>query len=243
MNYGWNWGVLLQPAPTGEGSYLALLLSGTKWTIATASASWLLALAIGLLVGVMRAYPSALARVVSRCYVEVFRNIPILVQLFLWFFVLPELLPEALSTRLKQSPDAPFYTAVVGIGLYMSARVAEQVKSGIQSLPRGQFMAASALGLKPLQCFRYVLLPMALRLILPPMTTDIMNTVKATSVALTIGLMELTAQSRAVAEFSFQVFESFLVAIAVYVVINLFVVSVMGWVERRVRVPGYMGAK
>jgi glutamate/aspartate transport system permease protein len=243
MNYHWNWGVLLEESPTGEGSYLSLLINGAEWTIATATASWMLAMAIGVIVGVMRVYPSTFLRAASRCYVELFRNIPLLVQLFLWFFVLPELLPQTLAAVLKQSPQAPFYTAVVGIGIYMSARIAEQVRSGIQALPRGQYMAGSALGLKPMQCFVYILLPMALRIILPPLTTDIMNTVKATSIALTIGLMELTAQARAVADFSFQVFEPFLIAIAVYVLINLIVVFVMGWVEQKLRIPGYMGAR
>ncbi|PMQ11567.1 Glutamine transport system permease protein GlnP [Pseudomonas sp. AD21] len=243
MNYNWDWGVIFQLSPTGEGSYLDLLINGTMWTLVTSVSSWILALSVGIVIGIMRAYPSKVARAFSRGYVELFRNIPLLVQLFLWYFVVPEFLPNDFGRVIKQSQDAPFYTAVIGIGFYMSARIAELVKGGIQALPTGQYQAGLALGLKPFECFRYVLIPMALRIILPPMTNDMMNTVKCTSVALTIGLMELTAQSRATAEFSFQIFEAFSIAIAVYVIINYIIVFVMSRLERKLYIPGSMGAK
>src|SRR5215472_17297703 len=141
---------------------------GTGWTLATARAAWALALSLGSLVGVIRTTPYPWLVGVGQAYVELFRNIPLLVQMFLWYFVLPERLPAAAGDWLKQLPDASFYTAVVSLGFYTSARVAEQVRAGILSLARGQGWAALALGLTPAQAYVYVLLPMAYRVILPP---------------------------------------------------------------------------
>ncbi len=135
-------------------------------------------------------------------------------------------------------PNAPFYTAVVCLGFFTASRVAEQVRAGIQALPRGQRMAGTALGLTTAQTYRYVLLPNAYRIILPPLTSEFLNNLKNTSVALTIGLLELTARARAMQEFSFQVFEAFTAATLIYIVINLLVVTVAGVIERRVAVPG-----
>ncbi len=220
-----------------------MLLSGLVLTIETAICAWILALIAGSIVGVMRTLPSRAANRFGFWYVEFFRNMPLLVQLFLWFFVLPELLPRSWGLWMKQMSNAPFYTAVVGIGLFMSARVAVQLAAGIGSLPRGQKLAATALGLTTLQAYRYVLLPMAFRIILPPLTSEFLNTIKNTSVAITIGLIELTAQARAMQEFSFQVFEAFTAATVLYLIVNAVVVIAMRYVERSVAVPGYMTGK
>jgi glutamate/aspartate transport system permease protein len=243
LNYHWNWHVFFEPSPNGTGTYLDMLLSGLVVTIVTALAAWIIALATGALVGVMRTLPSKTANLFGFCYVEFFRNMPLLVQLFLWFFVLPELLPHAWGLWLKQLPNAPFYTAAIGTGLFMSARVAEQTRAGINSLPRGQRMAATALGLRTAQVYRYVLLPISFRIILPPLTSEFLSTIKNTSVALTIGLIELTAEARAMQEFSFQVFEAFTAATVLYLMINIVVVIVMHFVERGVAIPGYISGK
>jgi glutamate/aspartate transport system permease protein len=172
-----------------------------------------------------------------------FRNIPLLVQLFLWFFVVPELLPKSLGTAIKQMspPWASFVPAVIGLGLFTAARVAEQVRAGIQALPRGQRMAATAMGLTQSQTYRYILLPIAFRIIMPPLTSETMNLIKNTSVALTIGLIELTAAARSMQEFTFQVFEAFTAATVIYIVVNLIVVNLMRWLEKSVSVPGFIG--
>ncbi len=136
VNYHWNWRIFFDPAPNGTGTYLDMLLSGLLLTVETALCAWIIALVIGSVVGVMRTLPSKTASWVGFAYVEFFRNIPLLVQLFIWFFVLPELLPRAWGLWLKQMPHAPFYTAAIGIGLFMSVRVAEQTRAGINSLPR-----------------------------------------------------------------------------------------------------------
>jgi glutamate/aspartate transport system permease protein len=243
MNYNWNWGIFWQLAPDASGTYMQTLLDGLVWTLATALTAWVIALVLGSLVGTLRTTPVPWLVRLGNAYVELFRNIPLLVQMFLWFFVFPELLPKAAGDWLKQLPNASFWTAVVALSFFTSARVAEQVRAGIQSLPRGQTAAGTALGLTLPQTYRHVLLPMAFRIILPPLTSEFMNIIKNSAVALTIGLMELTARARSMQEFSFQVFEAFTAATLIYLVVNGFVVLMMQGLERWVAVPGYLGSK
>jgi glutamate/aspartate transport system permease protein len=180
----------------------------------------------------------------GNAYVEIFRNVPLIVQMFLWFFVVPEFLPKALGDWIKQVPPpwGSYIPAVLCLGIYTSVRIAEQVKSGINSLARGQRMAGTALGLTLAQSYRYVVLPQAFRIILPPLTSESMNIVKNSSVALTIGLLELTGRARAMQEFSFKVFEAFAAATVIYLLTNLVVVFAMRALEKKVRVPGLISA-
>jgi glutamate/aspartate transport system permease protein len=230
VGYNWNWSIFWESSPEGDGTYFDMLLHGLEVTLATAALAWLLALLAGSLVGVMRTLPGRMAPGLATAWIELFRNIPLLVQLFLWYFVLPEVLPAAAGTWLKQLPNASFVTAVVGIGLFMSARVAVQLAAGIAALPDGQRDAGSALGLTTAQTYRLVLLPVAFRIVLPTLTSEMLGTIKNTSVALTIGLAELTARARAVQEFSFQVFEAYTAT------------TLAHWLERRVRMPGFSRA-
>jgi glutamate/aspartate transport system permease protein len=243
VNYHWNWRIFFEPAPNGTGTYLDMLLSGLVLTIETALCAWIIALLFGSVIGVLRTLPSKTASWIGFAYVEFFRNMPLLVQLFIWFFVLPEILPRAWGLWLKQMPHAPFYTAAIGIGLFMSARVAEQTRAGINSLPRGQKLAATALGLTTAQVYAYVLLPMALRIVMPPLTSEFLSTIKNTSVAITIGLIELTGEARAMQEFSFQVFEAFTAATVLYLLVNIVVVATMRLLERAIAIPGYIVGK
>jgi len=243
VNYHWNWHIFFEPDPSGSGTYLDMLLAGLRLTIYTALFAWAIALVFGSIVGVMRTLPSKAASWFGFAYVEFFRNMPLLVQLFLWFFVLPELLPRAAGLWLKQLPNAPYWTAAIGIGLFMSARVAVQLQAGIGSLPRGQKMAATALGLTTAQTYIYVLLPMAFRIILPPLTSEFLNTIKNTAVAITIGLIELTGEARSMQEFSFQVFEAFTAATVMYLLLNVVVVTGMRLLERAMAIPGYISGK
>ncbi|HXF67045.1 MAG TPA: amino acid ABC transporter permease [Burkholderiales bacterium] len=244
MQYNWNWSIFWAPAPDGTGPYIGWLVSGLGWTLATAFCAWAIALALGSLVGTLRTLPYRWVVRAGNAYVELFRNIPLLVQMFLWYFVLPELVPKAAGEAIKQMPPpwASFVPAVLCLGFYTSARVAEQVRAGIQSLPRGQLAAATALGLRLPQAYRHVLLPMAFRIILPPLTSEFMNVIKNSAVALTIGLMELTNRARSMQEFSFQVFEAFTGATAIYILVNIVVVLAMRALEKKVAVPGYIGA-
>ena len=240
MNYNWHWKVLLETEPGGTGSYLHYLVVGLGWTLATALAAWVIALLVGALIGTVRTTPVRWAVRLGNLYVEIFRNIPLIVQMFLWFFVVPELLPKALGDWIKQMPPpwGSYLPAVLCLGIFTSVRVAEQVRAGINSLPRGQRMAGTAMGLTQVQTYRHVVLPQAFRIILPPLTSEFMNVIKNSSVALTIGLLELTGRARAMQEFSFRVFEAFTAATLIYLLTNLMVVLLMRLLERKVRVPG-----
>jgi glutamate/aspartate transport system permease protein len=244
VNYNWHWGVLLETEPGGTGTYLHYLLGGLGWTLATALAAWVIALAIGVLVGTLRTTPVKWVVRLGNLYVEIFRNVPLIVQMFLWFFVVPELLPEGLGDWIKQMPPpwSSYLPAVLCLGIFTSVRVAEQVRAGINSLPRGQRLAGIAMGLTETQTYLTVILPQALRIILPPLTSEFMNVIKNSSVALTIGLLELTGRARAMQEFSFRVFEAFTAATVIYLLTNLIVVLAMRALEKKVRVPGLIAA-
>ena len=244
MNYNWHWTVLLEAEPGGTGSYLHYLVVGLGWTLATALAAWMIALVIGSLVGTLRTTPMKWVVRAGNLYVEIFRNVPLIVQMFLWFFVFPEFLPTALGDWIKQMPPpwSSYVPAVLCLGIFTSVRVAEQVRAGINSLPRGQRMAGIAMGLTETQTYRQVVLPQAFRIILPPLTSEFMNVIKNSSVALTIGLLELTGRARAMQEFSFRVFEAFTAATVIYLLTNLIVVVLMRALEKKVRVPGLIAA-
>lgn len=235
MQYNWNWGILLQDP------YLGWLISGVGWTLAVASAAWIIAFSLGSIVGVARTLPNRWLRGAATAYVELFRNVPLLVQLFIWYFVVPELLPDDWGRWVKRDLPLPEYTtAVIGLGVYTASRVAEQVRSGIESISRGQSLAGYASGLTTAQLYRYVLLPVAYRLIVPPLTSEFLTIFKNSSLALTIGVLELTAQSRQITEYTFQGFEAFTAATVMYVVITLTVTAGMSLVERRARIPGFI---
>ena len=245
MAYQWNWGVFLQPSATGDDTYLGWMFAGLKMTLALSLSAWVVALLLGAVVGVLRTVPNKTLAGLATAYVELFRNIPLLVQLFIWYFVLPELLPPALGDAFKQSHPVfqQFLASMLCLGLFTSARVAEQVRAGINSLPRGQKNAGLALGLTLPQTYRFVMMPMAFRLIVPPLTSEFLNIFKNSAVCSTIGLLELAAQGRQLVDYTAQPFESFIAVTVAYMAINVIVMLLMRRVEDKARVPGYMGGK
>jgi glutamate/aspartate transport system permease protein len=242
LNYHWNWGIFAQQVQAGEETYLDWLLSGLGWTVACSLSAWVIALALGTAIGVLRTTRSRTLSGAGAAWVELFRNIPLLVQMFLWFFVVPELLPRELSLWVKQDmPAKEFVTATLCLGLFTSARIAEQVRAGIQSLPRGQRDAALALGLSSAQAYRHVLLPRALRVIMAPLTSEFMNTFKNSSVAYAIGLLELTFRARQMQEDSEQGIETYIAVTLLYFLCAFIANRVMALIEARTRIPGSIG--
>ena len=237
-----DFSVFFQPAFSGGGTYLDWVLSGIQWTLLVSILGWVIAFTVGSVLGVLRTTQRVVLRAPATVYVEVFRNVPLLVQMFIWYFVLPEIVPRALGDWMKtQMPMPEFWNAVLCLGFYTASRVAEQVRSGIQSIPRGQTYAGLAMGLTQPQVYRHVLLPMGYRIIIPPLTSEFLTIFKNSSVALTIGVLELTAQARQISEYTFRTFEVFTVATVVYVLITLTVTVAMRALEGKVRVPGYLG--
>ena len=246
MGYQWNWGVFLQPSASGDDTYLGWMFAGFKMTIGLSLTAWVIALLLGALIGVLRTVPNKALAGIATAYVELFRNVPLLVQLFIWYFVLPELLPFGLGDAFKQKLNPvtqQFVAAMVCLAFFTSARVCEQVRSGIDALPRGQKNAGLALGFTLGQTYRHVLLPMAFRLIVPPLTSEFLNIFKNSAVCSTIGLLELAAQGRQLVDYTAQPYESFIAVTVLYLLINVVVMSLMRVVEARTRVPGYIGGK
>jgi len=233
VHYSWNWSVLtVQPN-------FGWIVSGIEWTILVSLVSWTIAFTLGSALGIARTVQSRIVRTLAGAYVEIFRNVPLLVQMFLWYFVLPEVLPEKWGTWLKRDlPNAEFWTAVVCLGLYTACRVCETVRSGIGAISRGQMYAGLATGLTPVQVYCHILLPVGYRIILPALTTEFLSIFKNSSLALTIGLIELTGQTRRISEYTFQPIEMFLTATAIYAFITLTVTALMRIIEGRTRLPG-----
>jgi glutamate/aspartate transport system permease protein len=249
VQYNWDWAILFC---TSEGHFLwrfakadcvqpyfYWFVSGFGWTVAVACVAWVIAFTLGSVIGIARTLHQPLVRSVAAAYVELFRNVPLLVQMFLWFFVMPECMPASAGQWVKRGMPLPeFWTAVVCLGLYHASRTAEQVRAGIQSIPLGQTHAGLAIGLTRAQVYRYVLLPVSYRIIIPPLTNDFMGIFKNSSVALTIGVLELTAQARQITEYTFHGFEAFTAATVLYLLVTFTVVTAMRVVERKVHIPG-----
>lgn len=235
--------VIFEQGADGRPYYM-WLLSGLGWTLGLAVFGWWIAFAIGVIVGIGRTVRNRFLAALARLYVEIFRNIPVLVQMFLWYFVLPELLPAAMGNWIKQLPPpwGAFFPALLCLSLYTAARVAEQVRAGLEALPRGQGEAAAALGLNDRKAYLFVLVPQALRLIIPSLTSEVMGIYKNTSVALTIGLMELTARAREISEETFQTFAAFGAATLIYLALALAVYRFMTWIDEATRIPGSVPA-
>ena len=220
----------------GGVTYLDWLLSAWGWTVSVALLALLIALVLGAVVGTLRTLPDRpwIVRL-GNAWVELFRNIPLLVQIFLWYHVVPAMFPT-----LKSVPG--FVLVVLALGLFTSARIAEQVRSGIQALPRGQRHAGMALGFTTAQTYRYVLLPMALRIIIPPLTSETMNIFKNSSVAFAVSVAELTMFAMQAQEETSRGIEVYLAVTGLYVISALAINRLMAFIERRTRVPGFIAA-
>ncbi|MBX9935176.1 MAG: amino acid ABC transporter permease [Burkholderiaceae bacterium] len=243
----WDWQVFcedtIERAPVqgcfgkgGDTTYLDWMLSAWGWTLSVSLLALLLALLLGTLVGTLRTLPDR-PRIVQlgNAWVELFRNIPLLVQIFLWYHVLPTFFPA-----LQAVPG--FVLVVLALGFFTSARIAEQVRSGIETLPRGQRYAAMAMGFTTFQSYRYVLLPAAFRIIIPPLTSETMNIFKNSSVAFAVSVAELTMFAMQAQEETARGVEVYLGVTALYVVSAFAINRIMAFIEQRVRVPGLHAA-
>nr|WP_295085469.1 amino acid ABC transporter permease [uncultured Roseateles sp.] len=242
----WDWQVFCKntidgeviPSCFGSGgdiTYLNWLMSAWGWTLSVSALALLVALAVGSLMGILRTTPNKWLVFIGDAWTETFRNIPLLVQIFLWYHVLPALIPP-----LRQVPS--FILVVLALGFFTSARIAEQVRAGIQSLPKGQRYAGLAMGLTLPQTYRYVLLPVAFRIVIPPLTSESMNIIKNSSVAFAVSIAELTMYALQVSEETSRGVEVYLAVTGLYFVSAFFVNRLALFIEHRVQVPGMLGA-
>ena len=219
-----------------DTTYLEWMFKAWGWTVGVSLSALVVALVVGSIIGVIRTLPDSpwLTRF-GNAWVELFRNIPLLVQIFLWYFVIPALIPP-----LKSLP--PFFLVVLALGFFTSARIAEQVRAGIQALPKGQRYAGMALGFTTPQYYRYVILPMAYRIIIPPLTSESMNIFKNSAVAFAVSIPELTQFALQAGEETSRPIEIYLGVTVLYVISALAVNRVMAFIEKRARVPGFVAS-
>ncbi|TXH90276.1 MAG: amino acid ABC transporter permease [Rhodoferax sp.] len=220
----------------GDITYLDWLLSAWGWTLTVSALALVLALVVGICVGVMRTLPHRGLALFGEAWTELFRNIPVLVQVFLWYFVVPEFIPV-----IKQLPT--YVLVACGLGFFTSARISEQVRAGIQSLPKGQRYAGLAMGLTLAQTYRYVLLPVALRVVIPPLTSEAMGIIKNSAVAFAVSIAEMIMFARQASEETSKGIEIYLAVTLLYFISSLLVFALARFIEIQVRVPGFLGAK
>ncbi|GAB2456284.1 amino acid ABC transporter permease [Comamonas humi] len=220
----------------GDVTYLDWLLSAWGWTVSVSLLALLIALIVGSFIGTLRTLPDRPWVVrFGNAWVELFRNIPLLVQIFLWYHVVPAIFPA-----MKSVPG--FVLVVLALGFFTSARIAEQLRSGIQALPRGQRYAGMALGFTTFQYYRYVLLPMAYRIIIPPLTSEAMNIFKNSSVAFAVSVAELTLFAMQAQEETSRGIEVYLAVTGLYVISAFAINRIMAFIEKKSRVPGFIAS-
>ena len=231
----WDWQVFLKDDGSGR-TYLEWMLDAWGWTLSVAGASWVVAMLAGALIGTLRTLPYSpwLVRL-ANAWVELFRNVPLLVQIFIWYFVIPKIFPA-----MKDLPS--FVLVVFALGFFTSARIAEQVRAGVQALPRGQRYAGMAMGFTTAQTYRYVILPMAFRIIIPPLTSESMNLLKNSSVAFAVSIAELTMFAMQAQEETSRGIEIYLAVTVLYAISAFAVNRIMAVVEKKLQIPGLVVA-
>lgn len=231
MNLDWH--VFLNDDGGGR-TYLEWMIQSWGWTLSVAGCAYVVAMVVGVIVGTARTLPNSPWVVrLANAWVELFRNIPLLVQIFLWYFVLPKVFPF-----MQKVPG--FALVVLALGFFTSARIAEQVRAGIQALPKGQRYAAGAMGFTTVQAYRYVLLPMCFRIIMPPLTSETMNMLKNSSVAFAVSVAELTWFYTQAAEETSRGIEIFLGVTLLYVISAFAVNRIMAFIEKKIQIPGFI---
>jgi polar amino acid transport system permease protein len=231
MNYQFNWSVLW------SGQSGGWLLQGLLTTLEISALGWLLAVVLGVISGALRTLPFAPLRWAATFYVEFFRNVPLLVWMFFWYFGVPPLLPQAARDWLFDH-GVEFWAGFFALGVYHGARFSEVIRAGIQSIPKTQFEAALSTGLTVAQSYRLIIIPIALRLIVPPATNESLNLLKNSSVALTIGVAELTFQTRQIETYTAKAFEALAAGTVIYLLLCLSLAAMMARIERRFTIPG-----
>lgn len=230
LKYKFDWAVVT------SGTYFEWLVSGLKVTIELSVVSIALSFLIGLVIAVMRMSHVKPVRWFAHGYLEFFRNTPLLVQIFFWYFGSYKVLPKAVNDWLVEQ-NFEFASAVIALTIYTSAFIAEDIRSGVLSIPKEQMEAARSSGFSYIRSMRYIILPQAVRLTIPPLVNQFLNLTKNSSLAMTIGVAELTYQARQVESYTFKAFEAFTAATLVYVVLSSVITLLVNFYNKRVLQP------
>lgn len=230
LNYQFDWSVVT------SGKYFEWLVSGFKVTLELSALGIVMAFILGLVIAVMRMSHIRPVRWLACVYLEFFRNTPLLVQIFFWYFGSYKVLPQAVNDWLT-STNFEFAAAVTALTIYTSAFIAEDIRSGILAIPKEQMEAARSAGFSYLRSMQYIILPQAVRITVPPLVGQFLNLAKNSSLAMTIGVMELTYQARQVESYTFKGFEAFTAATIVYLGISVAITALMHQYNVRVLNP------
>lgn len=255
LNYNWNWSVIptyMVRYDEQSGRWLPnILLQGLFTTVKLSIWGMLLAGVLGLVIGILRTSKRLFFKLCARTYVELIRNTPPLVLVFIfYFFVSDQLLPaigadifvRSLSDQwterlayIATTPDLfiPFLSGVITIGLFQSAYITEIVRAGIEAIDEGQWDASKALGLGYFQQLRLIILPQALRIMLPPLANEFINTIKYSSIVSIISIQELTFQGLQVMSSTQVTIEVWLTITAMYLIICLSLSMLVNHLEQR----------
>jgi len=235
LAYEFDWSVLWR------NPYGMYLLKGIWVTLQLGLIGWVIALSLGVLIGTMRISPWRWLRFLGGAYVELFRNVPFMVQLFFWYYAGPMLFGPSLEKSINSIIGLNYYVAIIALGMYTASRVAEHTRAGFSSISRDHYHAGLSTGLTHPQMYRYVIIPYALRIIIPPLTTEFLTIFKNSSIAMTIGVLETTFMSYKIDSETFHGLEATTGACLIYLALGLTIVRLMGILESRLRIPGMIG--
>jgi len=230
LKYTFDWSIVT------SGKYFEWLVSGMKITLELSAVGIIGAFVLGLLIAVMKMSHFRPLRWIASAYLEFFRNTPLLIQIFFWYFGSYKVLPTVVNDWLN-STNFEFAAAAIALTIYTSAFIAEDIRSGILSIPREQMEAARSAGFSYLRSMQYIILPQAVRITVPPLVNQFLNLAKNSSLAMTIGVMELTYQARQVESYTFKGFEAFTAATVVYLVLSVSITAFMDQYNKRVLNP------
>lgn len=230
MNYQFDWAVVT------SGRYFDWLVEGLVTTLKLSAVSIGIAFVVGLVIAILRMSPLRIARGFALGYLEFFRNTPLLVQIFFWYFGSYKVLPAAVNDWLNQG-NFEFAAAVIALSIYTSAFIAEDIRSGVRAIPKEQMEAGRSSGFSYLRVMQHVILPQAVRLTVPPLINQFLNLVKNSSLAMTIGVAEVTYQARQIESYSFKGFEAFTAATLIYLVISLVITAMVTLYAKKYTAP------
>jgi polar amino acid transport system permease protein len=230
FNYQFDWAIIT------SGQYFEWLVSGLKITIELSVVSIALSFILGLLIAVMRMSQFGPIRWFAHGYLEFFRNTPLLVQIFFWYFGSYQVLPMSVQDWMNER-NFEFISAVIALTIYTSAFIAEDIRSGVRSIPKEQMEAARSSGFSYVRSMQYIILPQAVRITVPPLINQFLNLAKNSSLAMTIGVAELTYQARQVESYTFKGFEAFTAATLVYLVISLVITGLVTLYSKKILNP------
>jgi len=227
LSYHFDWSIIL------SGQYFDWLVSGVKVTLQLSAAGIVCSFLLGLIVAIMRMSAFKPFRWAACVFLEFTRNTPLLVQIFFWYFGSYKLLPTAVNDWLNNQ-NFEFAAGLIALTIYTSAFIAEDIRSGVLSIPKEQMEAARSAGFSYLASMRYIILPQAIRITVPPLVNQFLNLAKNSSLTMTIGVMELTYQARQVESYSFKGFEAFTAATVVYLALSFIITFLVHQYNERV---------